>query len=147
MKTFLNIFATALGKWLACRLQKPTPCSFVSMLPSFCFRHVDDDDAEPCDPDQDPCLLSLAYLIKPTPAPGEPGLSPKLGRVKEEQKSELYLEQAKQILGKSFSTEDVDLLLSGNTQIRREMVDETKRLLVGCGFDPQEVSTYLAKHR
>jgi hypothetical protein len=146
-KTFMRIFAVAMGKWLACRLQKPNPCSFVSMLPSFCFRHVDDDDSRPHDPNQDPRLLSLAYLIEPAPEPGESGISPQRRAQSQTANSERYTRHAKQILKTSFATKDLDLLISEDADKRREMVEETRELLVGCGFDAGEVKTYLAKHK
>lgn len=144
--TFMGLFALAIGKWLACRLQMPNPSSFVSMLPSYCFRHVDDDDPRPYDPDQEPCLLSLAYLIEPSPEPGEVGISPKRSAASKGAPTR-YAKHAKQILNKSFDTKDLDVLLSADAEQRKEMVDETKELLVGCGFEHAAVTGFLAKHR
>jgi hypothetical protein len=145
-KTFMGLFALAIGKWLACRLQMPNPRSYVSMLPSFCFRHVDDDDPKPYDPHADPCLLSLAYLVEPAPEAGEEGIAPKKSAAGTAPQAR-YLKHAKQMLNKSFDTKDLDSLLGANTEKRREMIDETTQLLVGCGFSASEVGAFMSKHK
>ena len=145
-KTFMGLFTLAIGKWLACRLQLPNPCSYVSMLPSYCFRHVDDDDPKPYDPDTDPCLLSLAYLVEPAPDAGEEGIAHKKSAAATLPQSR-YLKHAKQMLNKSFDTKDLDTLLGTNTEKRKEMVEETTQLLVGCGFSSSEVRAFMSKYK
>ncbi|MFT3880320.1 MAG: hypothetical protein QM703_11750 [Gemmatales bacterium] len=104
--TFMGLFALAIGKWLSCRLQMPSPCSYISMLPSFCFRHVDDDDPKPYDPHTNPCLLSLAYLVEPSPEAGDIGIAAKKPTAVRTP-SARYLKHAKQILNKAFDTKDL----------------------------------------
>ena len=111
-----------------------------------CFRHVDDDDLRPFDPNADPCLLSLAYLVEPAPEAGEGGIAPKKSATALAPPAR-YLKHAKQILNKSFETKDLDTLLAANTEKRREMIEETTQLLVGCGFNATEVGDFMSKHR
>jgi hypothetical protein len=133
---FIRIFALSLGKWLAARLRQPNPPSFLSMLPSFCFRHKDIDA---------PQLLSLAYLVKPAPSAGAPGIT--TTKVERTDHAPEYRKHAKKILIKSFDLLDLDQLMKDDEARRREAADETEELLVNCGFDAAAVRTFLATHR
>jgi hypothetical protein len=143
--TFMSLFSAAIGKWLACRLRLPKPSAFVTMLPSYCFRHVDDDDPRTHDPEQAPCLLSLAYLIEPAPEAGEGGIAPIPKEGASLTGSTRYVKHARQILNKSFANKDLDELLASNHGKRKEVVDETRELLVGCGFAAADVNSFLSR--
>ncbi len=134
--TFIRLFATALGKWLAARLQQPTPPAFLSMLPSYCFRHEGQED---------PQLLSLAYLIEPAPNPGAPGLSPTLASPPDTK--DRYAQHAKRLLAKSFAIRDLDELMKLDEAKRMAMADETEQLLIQCGFDATAVKAFISQQR
>jgi hypothetical protein len=142
---FIRVFALAFGKWLAWQLRKPTPPSLVSMLPSYCFRHLDDDLPAPYETAREPELLSLAYLVKPTPDPGSPGISIRVSNSAD--LATKYFSHAKQILSKSLEIADLDQLMLRNATAREEMANDTSDLLIGCGFDAAEVNAFLAKYR
>ena len=91
-------------------------------------------------------MLSLAYLIEPSPEAGEAGISPKQTATVRGNRTR-YVKHATQILNESFATEDLDVLISSNGEKRKEMVDETRELLVGCGFDSSDVNVFFSKHK
>src|SRR5262249_40418497 len=93
---FIRIFALAMGKWLAAKLRDPNPPSFVSMLPSYCFRHENIEE---------PHLLSLAYLIEPAPSPGSPGVSAAPTALPDPMPK--YRKLARKIISKSFDIRDL----------------------------------------
>jgi hypothetical protein len=134
---FIRVFALALGKWLTARLKLPTPPSFVSMLPSYCFRHQDMTE---------PQLLSLAYLIEPAPSAGEGGINP-VPPMPPPDHSDLYAKHATKIIKKSFELRDLDQLLTEDSGRAIEAASETEELLIGCGFEPDEVRAFLAPYR
>ncbi len=142
---FIRLFATAFGKWLARKLRLPSPPAFVSMLPSFCFRHVDEANPREHEDKYEPELLSLAYLIEPAPDPGPPGIS--VEPSPRSDLSERYSAQAIKLLERSFALRDLDALLSSDDLVREEMADETRELLIGCGFEEASVDSYIARHR
>lgn len=133
---FIRIFALALGKWLSRKLKQPIPPSFVSMLPSYCFSHKDIPE---------PHLLSLAYLIEPAPSPGLEGVSTASGQ--EPDRTQKYTASAKRMIGKSFGVKDLDQLMTQDGDKRKEMEAETEVLLTDCGFNVDEVRTFLDTHR
>jgi len=132
---FIRIFALAMGKWLAAKLRQPNPPSFVSMLPSYCFRHENIEE---------PHLLSLAYLIEPAPSPGSPGVSTALAAPPDPMPQ--YRKHAKKIITKSFGIRDLDQLMDDNAAKRKEVAEETEQLLVACGFDARAVRSFLAQY-
>lgn len=130
---FVRIFALAFGKWLAARLRAPIPPALVAMLPSYCFRQQHQATAH---------LLSLAYLILPSPSPGEPGFLSKPGpAIDLDQK---YRTGALKMLARSFGIKDLDAMLTSDANKLAEMVNETEQLLVNCGFDAEAVRHFLA---
>jgi hypothetical protein len=134
---FIRVFALAMGKWLAARLKLPTPPSLVSMLPSYCFRHENIGE---------PQLLSLAYLIEPSPTEGEGGIEPvpvsEGGGIMSR-----YEKHAIRIIKKSFELRDLDQLMSDDAARRTEAANETEELLTSCGFDPAGVKAFVARYR
>jgi hypothetical protein len=134
---FIRVFALAMGKWLTARLKLPTPPSFVSMLPSYCFRHQDISE---------PQLLSLAYLIEPAPSAGEGGINPLPSGPLSDHTSR-YQRHATKIIKKSFELRDLDQLLAEDNGRRMEAANKTEELLTGCGFDPDDVNKFLAEYR
>ena len=133
---FIRIFALAMSKWLAAKLRQPTPPSFVSMLPSYCFRHENIEE---------PHLLSLAYLIEPAPSPGPAGVSTAPAAPPDPMPK--YRKHAKKIIGRCFDMHDLDHLMKENTEKRQEVADETEQLLIHCGFDAKAVRSFLRQYR
>jgi hypothetical protein len=137
-REFLEIFALAVGKWLSARLQLPSPKSLVSMLPSFYFRHEGFDE---------PHILSLAYLIEPSPVAGAAGIETQPAPLAVDAGRASYVQRAKKIIGKCRTIRDLDEMMDANHTLRGRMTDQTEELLTGCGFDPAAVAQFLAPYR
>jgi hypothetical protein len=129
---FIRIFALAVGKWLAARLCAPVPPALAAMLPGYCFRHKKHEE---------PHLLSLAFLIKPAPSPGEAGVKSKPTRVPD--LGPEYRKHARRMITRSFDISDLDQMLQGDRAKRKEAADETERLLVSCGFNATQVRAFI----
>jgi hypothetical protein len=136
--TFLRIFALVVGKWLAARLQLPTPPALVSMLPSYCMRHEGHSD---------PHLLSLAYLVDPQPSAGAEGIGVQAPSADDASQAEAYCRSALRMVKKSFDVRDLDKMLEADPALKKQMADDTGDLLVECGFDKAEVDAFLAPYR
>ena len=132
---FISVFALAMGKWLAAQLKVANPPSFVSMLPSYCFRHEGITD---------PQLLSLAYLIEPKPSAD--GIGVAIAPAVPPDHTKAYIDRSRKLLTKSFQLKDLDALMTSDTAKRKEVAVETEALLIDIGFDETQVRTFIAQH-
>ena len=137
----MEFFTLTLSKWLAAKLRQPSPMATAKLLPAYAFRHKDFDD---------PRLVSLAYLIEPCMVPGKPGWNevenPSAVAVDTDddgQNSSLadtkYESSVIRLVGRCKMLKDLDEIVEADTALFDQLANETKELLVGCGYDQSEV--------